>query len=226
MTSESKPDRFQAFVSVSIAVISILGAIMGAVASWSYSQASDALREGTVASINREKITIQAYSDMFFELRSLAEYKIQITLALETAREAEIAWENGDYARAVTLMDRAKGYYSASEASQIITPDSDKYQARDGIFDEELYIADSMYESSNISELDTKDEDDLEIAENYFALTQTLIGSIIALSITLIFFTLAEIFESKIRYIWFILGIFALGSSLCYLIAIGIFPFL
>lgn len=198
--TQIKPDRVKIVASVAIALASVFIATIGGLAALTYSSASDAQRRATIASFNYEKFSMASYSEMFFWLRADLDYEILSALAQDTEIIGQRAEDRGDSTMGQMLRSQAEIYLWASDTPKFYSEKVAEYKTGGGAFDEEAFLADKF--EGMVLEIDVDSERELELADKFFNRTQTMLYGIAVLALTIFFFTLAEITEHWLRYVW------------------------
>ncbi len=211
MEMQTKPDRVKIVASIAIALVSVFIAVFVGLAALTYSNASDAQRRGTIASFNQEKFRLASYSEMFFWLRADLDYEKLSALAQDTEIIGQRAEDRGDSTMGQMLKSQAEIYLKAANTSKYYSDDVAKYKISGDKFDEEAFLADRFEEMAR--EINVDSERELELANNFFNRTQTILLGIAVLALTILFFTLAEITEHRLRYIWLGAGALSLIIS-------------
>lgn len=196
---EETPDKLSDFITVAIAVVSLIAAGVGLLSGSYAGQVSDAQDNAVTAAVNRQQTSIIAHTWMYQDLRAYAEYQRLSALAATTAAEAESAQSLGDETRADTLREQAQEYNTAAAAKATFF--SPQYVLDDGSFDQERFLADQLrFESRN---LDTSDPElSFQAAEKASLRLGVLNAATYGFALVAAFLVFASLSEKRLRFLW------------------------
>lgn len=213
MENVPQPARFDTIVALSIAVVSVVSAVLVGVATLSSEVASDAERSALIASINREKADVSAHTELFQDMRAFAEFRALDALARETDAEAAEAEQRGEIEAATRLRDEAQANRAAADSMSAYFASA--YLLDENSFDEETFVADVLQFEQSVNDLDPTD--DVSKAEVFLNRGALISASVAGMTVSLFLLILAQISKRKIRYVWYAAGMFV---GVCGLIAV------
>ncbi len=219
MTNTTQPARFDTVIALSIAAVSIMEAIIVALAAFSSEAATDAQRSALIASINREKADVSAHTQLFHDLRAYTDYRLLVALSNEIEADAQDAEDRGENVYASQLRDEAQVHRAA--ANSINSYYAGAYVLEDETFDEQTFVQDEILFDQSLNDHDPSD--DIEQARLFLNRGTLLTTAVAGLAVALFFFILAQISKRKIRYVWFGLGALI---SVCGLVSLTTFEVL
>ena len=219
MTDTTQPARFDTVIALSIAAVSILEAIIVALAAFSSEAATDAQRSALIASINREKADVSAHTQLFQDMRAYTDFRLLAALANEIEADALDAEDRGEHEYAARLRDEAQVQRAA--ANSIKRYYAGAYVLEDETFDEQTFVQDEIQFDQLVNDHDPSD--DIEQARLFLNRGSLLTTAVAGLAVALFFLILAQISRRKIRYVWFGLGAMI---SVCGLVALATFEIL
>lgn len=202
MSNTTQPAKFDTVIALSIAAVSILEAIIVALAAFSSQAATDAQRSALIATINREKADVSAHTQLFQELRAYTDFRLLVALANEIEIDAQDAENRGEHEYAAQLRDEALVQWAA--ANTINRYYENVYVMEDETFDEQTFVQDAIQFDQLVNDHDPSD--DIEQARLFLNRGSLLITAVVSLAVALFFLILAQISRRKIRYVWFGLG--------------------
>lgn len=210
---ETQSKNLDTAIAIAIAVISLVGALVAALAVSDTNTASGALEDAVFATVDREKANVIANTWMFQDLRAYVQHERLAALAQNTEAAAAEAEVRGDAALAKSLRDQAKSLrISATAEAKFYNA---QYVLPDGSFDETTFIAHQLrFESRNH---DVNPDDNMEAAKSYFSRGESLIVSVAGLAVSITFLILAQIVTApKLRQGWFWLGVLVFVGMMIY----------
>jgi uncharacterized Tic20 family protein len=202
--------HFETVVAVLIAIVTVSGAFVAWRSSTVGSGASDAERQGVLSSVSRERVQTDNRTRLYNELRIFATYTQYQEMASLLQQDAQKLAEAGQDEQAESLLQEADSDKKlASSAYSFLTypqyvKEDDKGRK---VYDVEGYMQASLDIDARTQDLNP--DDDLQKADRLHLQEQWLVGIVIVLAVALLFFTLAEITRSFLRYIFVTIGLFA-----------------
>ncbi len=219
--SKDKTNRFETVVTVLIAVVSTVIALVASQSAVASGNATQTQHNGVIAKINLERVDGSSRAQIAHNERAFSLYRTNrdaYTLTIDYANKAEAA---GNKDQGTALRQEAAGQLEVSNnAYNFISPD---YLVKDATgeytsFDDQNYLNDQRQAASVYEDIAF----DVSFAQADRLRTQSLtLGvSLLAWFISLMFLTWATITKSALRWVWLIAGVLvALGLTAVYLIS-------
>ncbi len=200
---ESESKTVDTAIAIAIAVVSLVAALLAAMAVTDSGAASGALEDVIFATVNREKADVIAHTWMFQDLRAFVQHERLVSLVESTEAAAGAAEARGEKTLAKSLRDQAKALQISAESAADFY--SAEYVQADGSFDETAFLEQQMrFEARNH---DINPDDDLAAARVYFTRSSSYIISVAGMGVSITFFILAQIaVNPKLRWWWFWAG--------------------
>jgi hypothetical protein len=217
----SKTDRFETVVTVLIAIVSTVIALVASQSAVASGNATEAQHDGVLAKINLERVDGSSRAQIAHNERAFSIYRSNrdlYSLTVDYAVKAEAA---GNAAQGTALrQEAARQLEDSNNAYRFINsnylvkdPASGEYTS----FDEQNYLNDQR-QSASVYE-DIAFDDNFVEADGLRAQSLTLGISLLAWFIALMFLTWAEISKSALRWVWLAAGILlALGLIAVYVV--------
>ena len=216
-----KSERFQTAVTVLIALVSTIIALVAARAAVVSGNSTEAQHDGVLAKINQERVDGGSRTDIARNKRALAAYSFNRRLYFLTFDYVTQAEQAGDAAKGTQLRLEAAGQieesnlaYQFIDASYLVADENGDYTG----FDEDTYLNDQRQNASIYEDIDYLDDFAAADAgrEHGLALNISLFGWFVAL----MFLTWAEITKSALRWVWLAAGsLLTLGVLASYLLS-------
>lgn len=218
---ESKTDRFETVVTVLIAIVSTIIALVASQSAVASGNATEAQHDGVLAKINLERVDGSSRAQIAHNERAFSIYRSNrdlYSLTVDYAVKAEAA---GNAAQGTALrQEAARQLEDSNNAYRFINsnylvkdPASGEYTS----FDEQNYLNDQR-QSASVYE-DIAFDDNFVEADGLRAQSLTLGISLLAWFIALMFLTWAEISKSALRWVWLAAGVLlALGLIAVYVV--------
>ncbi len=206
MQQEERSGKFQTIVAVLIALVAVSAAVVAWRSAMVSSAASDAHEEGIINTVKWEAAATEDvrylyqeadYANMYVSLMERADLlNEQATRFLGEGKADEALEAQAQALVYQTLASNLAGFSP-------MTTDS-RYRGEDGTFNLEARLADLRAENQDLVDLDPAasfNEADKRLAES-----RVLTAMIVFLTGTLLFYTLAEIIESRLKYVFVAVG--------------------
>ena len=219
--SESKTDRFETVVTVLIALVSTVIALVASQSAVASGNATEAQHAGVLAKTNLERVDGSSQAQIAHNERAFSIYRTNrdlYTLTLDYATKAEAA---GNAAQGTQLRVEAASQLEVSNnaygfiASDYLVKDSNREFTS---FDEKNYINDQRQAAAVF--------EDISFTNNFTQADQlrtqslTLGLSLLAWFVALMFLTWAEITKSALRWMWLIAAVLlSLGLVAAYVVS-------
>jgi hypothetical protein len=206
---ESKTDRFETVVTVLIAVVSTVIALVASQSAVASGNATEAQHDGVLAKINLERVDGGSRAQIAHNQRAFSIYRTNrdlYSLTVDYAVKAEAAG-NKDQGTQLRL-EAARQLEDSENAYRFI---DSTYLVKDGSsgeytsFDDTNFLNDQQQSASAYE--DIAFEDNFTEANRLRTLSLTLGVSLLAWFIALLFLTWAEITKSALRWVWLIAGV-------------------
>jgi hypothetical protein len=221
--SESAPqnsERFQTVVTILIAVLSTVVALVASQAAVLIGNTTEAQHNGVLAKINQERVDGGSRVQIARNERGLNDYRYKYALSALT-REYAVDAENAGQTtygtrlrlEAATLLEESDLAYSALD-TYYVTEDADGNVAG---FDTERFISDGRQSAEVGQHLDLRYDDNFAEAERLRSEALALSVAIIVLFVSVMFLTWAQITRSMLRWVWLGAGVLvALGVGVAF----------
>ena len=219
--SESKTDRFETVVTVLIALVSTVIALVASQSAVASGNATEAQHAGVLAKTNLERVDGSSQAQIAHNERAFSIYRTNrdlYTLTLDYATKAEAA---GNAAQGTQLRVEAASQLEVSNnaygfiASDYLVKDSNREFTS---FDEKNYLNDQRQAAAVF--------EDISFTNNFTQADQlrtqslTLGLSLLAWFVALMFLTWAEITKSALRWMWLIAAVLlSLGLVAAYVVS-------
>jgi hypothetical protein len=218
---DSKTDRFETVVTILIAVVSTVIALVASQSAVASGNATEAQHDGVLAKINLERVDGASRAQIAHNERAFGIYRSNrdlYSLTIDYAVKAEAA---GNTAQGTALRQEAarqledsNNAYTFINANYLVADANGNYTS----FDEQNYLNDQR-QSASIYE-DISSDDNFSQADQLRTQSLTLGVSLLAWFIALMFLTWADISKSALRWVWLAAGaLVALGLVAAYLIS-------
>ena len=218
---KDKTNRFETVVTVLIAVVSTVIALVASQSAVASGNATQTQHDGVIAKINLERVDGSSRAQIAHNERAFSIYRTNrdaYTLTIHYANKAEAA---GNKDQGTALRQEAAGQLEVSNnAYNFISPD---YLVKDATgeytsFDEQNYVNDQR-QAASIYE-DIAFDDNFAEANRLRTQSLTLGVSLLAWFIALMFLTWATISKSALRWVWLIAGVLlGLGLTAVYVVS-------
>src|SRR5579859_1710846 len=219
--SESKADRFETVVTILIAIVSTVIALVASQSAVASGNATEAQHDGVLAKINLERVDGASRTQIAHNERAFDIYKSNRdlnTLTINYATKAEAA---GNAAQGTAL--RQEAARQLEDSNNAYTFINSNYLVKDAngdytSFDEQNYLNDQR-QAASVYE-DIASDDNFSQADQLRTQSLNLGVSLLAWFIALMFLTWAEISKSALRWVWLAAGVLvALGLVAAWLIS-------
>ena len=219
---ESKTDRFETVVTILIAIVSTVIALVASQSAVASGNATEAQHDGVLAKINLERVDGGSRAQIAHDERAFGIYRSNRDLNSLTVDFAQKAESAGNAAQGTTLrQEAARQLEDSNNAYHFIDSNYLVKDASSGeytSFDEQNYINDQR-QLASIYE-DIAYDDNFAEANRLRTQSLTLGVSLLAWFIALMFLTWAEITKSALRWVWLAAGVLlALGLVAAYLVS-------
>lgn len=199
-----KQDNFKSWIAIFTAIVTVLGAMAACLASSALSNASDADFSGLDASIRAQKAEIINYVNAYEHYRAFTSYVRYNELG--NLMYDPNADPNADPAAAARdgAMQREVWGIASGISSIFFSP---RYINSDGEYDLQRELQEAIAQDSQDEDLNPDPyfaESDHQRSRSSF-----LTGDMIVLAVSFWFFSLAQITEKKIKYVWAVMGVLA-----------------
>lgn len=179
---EERSDTFQTIMAIMIAVVSLTGAVIAWQAT--LAEPDDADREGLQATLNAEIVRFINSAVLYKNYRAYTDYTLNDELQRQIAADLDQASPEEE---AVLKLQQSQALDNVG-INRLFFPQ--RYLNRDGSYNSERQLSEAWAQASQEVDLDAEAHFDAADAErNKISL---LIGVIIVLTISLVFYTLAE----------------------------------
>jgi len=218
---ESKTDRFETVVTILIAVVSTVIALVASQSAVASGNATEAQHDGVLAKINLERVDGASRTQIAHNERAFDIYRTNrdlYSLTIDFADKAETAGNaaQGTALRqeAARLLEDSNNAYTFINRDYLVKDANGDYTS----FDEQNYLNDQRQQASVYE--DIASEDNFTEANHLRTQSLTLGVSLLAWFIALMFLTWAEISKSALRWVWLAAGVLlALGLAAAYLVS-------
>lgn len=205
---KSKTDRFETVVTVLIALVSTVIALVASQSAVASGNATEAQHDGVLAKINLERVDGSSRAQIAHNERAFSSYRSNrdlYTLTINFANQAENAGnkDQGTALRqeAAGLLEESYNAYHFVDPSYLVKDSTGEYTS----FDEQNYINDQRQNASIYQ--DIAFDDNFAEADRLRTQSLSLGASLLAWFISLMFLTWAEISKSALRWLWLALGV-------------------
>jgi hypothetical protein len=207
--ADKASDRFQTVVAFLIAAVSITGAILAFRITVAAGDAADADVAGIVSSVNRHQAQVASQADLYRDLRAYLEVRIHDLLSdafiAERDRHPDLDPIQDD------LWDAGwtETYVAESYLDQI--PLNPEYLRSDGSYDVQAYL--DIQGADWALEADLNQAGHFQEADRLRSKVQWLMACALVLTLTLFFYTLAEVISHGVKYVLVVVGtcLFSIG---------------
>ncbi|MBI1878960.1 MAG: hypothetical protein HYR94_12210 [Chloroflexi bacterium] len=206
-SSTESSDRFKTIIAVLIALVTFIGAVVAWRASVTASSAGDADFAGLLATLNAEETRTLNQATMYQNYRAYTIYLSHNELGNLLAADLETA--SDDEAPLVTQQKTAA--WEQATVSQDFFPS--RYLDRAGRYDTQRELSEAWAEAGQQKDLNP--EPHFAESEQFWVKSNRLVGILIVLAISLLFYTLAEGSSHWFKYV------LALGGTLCLLVGVA-----
>jgi hypothetical protein len=199
---EEPADRFKILVAFLIAIVSIVGAALAYRVALAAGNAADADVAGIVSSVNLHQARVASEAELYRDLRAYLQVRIHDQLSHDLNAERD-QYPSGDPARD-RLWDEGwtETYVAEAYLGEIYIPP--EHIRPDGSYDEQAALDINI--AHRALEADFNREGHFAEANRLRAKVQWLMGVAFILTITLLFYTLAEVITHAIKYLFLVLG--------------------
>ncbi len=219
--SKSKSNRFETVVTVLIAVVSTVIALVASQSAVASGNATEAQHDGVLAKINLERIDGSSRAQIAHNQRAFSIYRSNrdlYSLTIDYAAKAEAAG-NADQGTQLRLeaaqqLEDSNNAYRFIASNYLVQDANGEYTS----FDDQNYLNDQQQAASVFEDISFTDN----FAEANRLRTQSLtLGvSLLAWFIALMFLTWADISKSALRWVWLVAGVLlSLALVAAYLIS-------
>jgi hypothetical protein len=216
---DSKTDRFETVVTILIAVVSTVIALVASQSAVASGNATEAQHDGVLAKINLERVDGASRTQIAHNERAFDIYRSNrdlYSLTIDFANQAESA---GNAAQGTALRQEAARQLEDSNNAYNFINSSYLVQDADGnytSFDEQNYLSDQRQQASVYEDISS--DDNFAEANQLRTQSLTLGISLLAWFIALMFLTWAEVSKSALRWVWLAAGmLLGLGLVAAYL---------
>jgi hypothetical protein len=216
---DSKTDRFETVVTILIAVVSTVIALVASQSAVASGNATEAQHDGVLAKINLERVDGASRTQIAHNERAFDIYRSNrdlYSLTIDFANQAESA---GNAAQGTALRQEAARQLEDSNNAYNFINSSYLVQDADGnytSFDEQNYLSDQRQQASVYEDISS--DDNFAEANQLRTQSLTLGISLLAWFIALMFLTWAEVSKSTLRWVWLAAGVLlGLGLVAAYL---------
>jgi hypothetical protein len=207
--------HFETVVAIWIAIVTVAGAFVAWRASTVGSGAADTDRQGILSAVSRERVQTDHRTRLYNDLRVFTDY-IQNREMASLLRQDAGKWTDMGQAEQAETLSREAGAYEDLADSAYGFLDYPQYVREDDgggkTYDAEGYLQASLAIEARTQDLNP--DDDFQEADRLYLQEQRLVGIVIVLAVALLFFTLAQITQSFLRYIFVTIGLFAFLAAL------------
>jgi hypothetical protein len=217
-TPQARSERFQTAVTVLIALVSTVIALVASQAAVSSGNASEAQHNGVLAKINLERVDGGTRVQMARNRRAFTTYRFNrdlYDLTFQYVGQAEAAGSSPHGTRlrleAAGQLEESNLAYQFIDSGYLIRDESGEYVD----FDEDEFIKDRRQTASIYQDIDF--EDNFAEADAMRVASLGLNASLLVWFVSLLFLTWAEITRSALRWVWLAAGLLlALGILATY----------
>ncbi|MBI3942460.1 MAG: hypothetical protein HY326_05555 [Chloroflexi bacterium] len=199
---EEKSDRFDLVVTILIALVTTFGAVIAWQAALSLSAAGDVQQEGLLTILSLEGGEASYQTRLYTDLQYFVRYTEYHEMAQHLRQDETVARSRGETNLANDLSGQAEQNEALAENLEAFFDVS--YIKPDGTFDEERRLADLRMNDAKLHGLNPQNLFDQ--ADAFQEKARLLVGIIFFLTVTLLFYTLSQITESRIKYPYALLG--------------------
>lgn len=219
--TESRTNRFETVVTVLIAVVSTIIALVASQSAVASGNATEAQHDGVLAKINLERVDGSSRAQIAHNQRAFSIYRTNrdlYTLTIDYAAKAEAAGNTAQGTdlrlEAARLLEASNNAYRFISADYLVKDDSGEYTS----FDEQNYLNDQRQAASVYEDIAA--DGHFREADRLRTQSLTLGVTLLAWFVALMFLTWAEITKSALRWVWLVAGVLlALGLVAAYLAA-------
>ena len=199
---EEASDRFKTWVAVLIAIVSIAGAALAYRITIASGNAADADVSGIVSSVNIHQARVASEADLYRDLQAYLQVRIHDLLGGSLIDERDLHPASDPVQSRLWDEGWTETFVAEAYLDQIdLRPE---YLHPDGSYDEQAYLDIQAAESALASDLNR--EGHFSEADRLRSKVQLLVGVALILSLTLFFYTLAEIVDHRVKWLFLILG--------------------
>jgi hypothetical protein len=217
----SKTDRFETVVTVLIAVVSTIIALVASQSAVASGNATEAQHDGVLAKINLERVDGASQAQIARNEQAFDVYLSDRDLYSLTIAYASKAEAAGNSAQGTALRQEAAA--QSQESNNALNFINTDYLSKDSAgnytaFDETNYLNDQRQDASIYE--DIASDDNFAQANQLRAQSLTLGVTLLAWFISLAFLTWATVSKSRLRWLWLGAGVlFALALAGAYLLS-------
>jgi hypothetical protein len=219
--SKSKSNRFETVVTVLIAVVSTVIALVASQSAVASGNATEAQHDGVLAKINLERIDGSSRAQIAHNQRAFSIYRSNrdlYSLTIDYAAKAEAAG-NADQGTQLRLeaaqqLEDSNNAYRFIASNYLVQDANGEYTS----FDDQNYLNDQQQAASVFEDISFTDN--FTEANRLRTQSLTLGVSLLAWFIALMFLTWADISKSALRWVWLVAGVLlSLALVAAYLIS-------
>jgi hypothetical protein len=199
---EVASDRFKTWVAVLIAIVSIAGAALAYRITIASGNAADADVSGIVSSVNIHQARVASEADLYRDLQAYLQVRIHDQIGGSLIDERDLYPDQDPSQDQLWDEGWTETYVAESYLDQIdLRPE---YLNPDGSYDIQAYLDIQAAERALAADLNR--EGHFAEADRLRSKVQLLVGVALLLGVTLFFYTLAEITDHGIKWLFLILG--------------------
>lgn len=219
--SKSKSNRFETVVTVLIAVVSTVIALVASQSAVASGNATEAQHDGVLAKINLERVDGSSRAQIAHNQRAFSIYRSNrdlYSLTIDYAAKAEAAG-NADQGTQLRLeaaqqLEDSNNAYRFIASNYLVQDANGEYTS----FDDQNYLNDQQQAASVFEDISFTDN--FTEANRLRTQSLTLGVSLLAWFIALMFLTWADISKSALRWVWLVAGVLlSLALVAAYLIS-------
>lgn len=219
--SKSKSNRFETVVTVLIAVVSTVIALVASQSAVASGNATEAQHDGVLAKINLERVDGSSRAQIAHNQRAFSIYRSNrdlYSLTIDYAAKAEAAG-NADQGTQLRLeaaqqLEDSNNAYRFIASNYLVQDANGEYTS----FDDQNYLNDQQQAASVFEDISFTDN--FTEANRLRTQSLTLGVSMLAWFIALMFLTWADISKSALRWVWLVAGVLlSLALVAAYLIS-------
>jgi hypothetical protein len=219
--SKSKSNRFETVVTVLIAVVSTVIALVASQSAVASGNATEAQHDGVLAKINLERVDGSSRAQIAHNQRAFSIYRSNrdlYSLTIDYAAKAEAAGNanQGTQLRleAAQQLEDSNNAYRFIASNYLVQDANGEYTS----FDDQNYLNDQQQAASVFEDISFTDN--FTEANRLRTQSLTLGVSLLAWFIALMFLTWADISKSALRWVWLVAGVLlSLALVAAYLIS-------
>lgn len=214
---EGKSNRFDLVVTILIALVTTLGAVIAWQAALSLSAAGNAQQQGLLDTLSLEEGAASYQTRLYTELQYFVKYTQFQEMAKHLRQDETAARSRGETNLANDLSSQAEQNEALAENLEQFFDVS--YIQADGTFDEERRLADLRLNDAKLQGVAPQEM--FDEADALQDKARMFVGIIFFLTVALLFYTLSQITENRIKYPFALLAtvIFA-GSVIAFIMVV------